>query len=121
VADRLSGGFTLMPISVIAPQDGVVAWLLRDFEAAKYIGNVEDAVGDQVILLPTLADTALLEADHIGERFTISRTWDASAMNALDFPAWWTQQRVRSPWTGADDVALWLRADVYQGTEQPAG
>ncbi|MCC6803066.1 MAG: glycosyltransferase family 39 protein [Anaerolineae bacterium] len=121
VTDRLSRGFPLMPISVIAPQDGVVAWLLRDFEAAKYIQNADDALGAQVILALRTVESEGLDAAYLGERFTISRSWDASSMTALDFPAWWTQRRVRTPWMSADEVVLWLRADVYQGVDPTSG
>lgn len=121
VAERLSGGFPLMPISVIAPQDGEIAWLLRDFEATRYIREIDDALGTEVILAPKMLDSTLLEADYIGQDFTISRTWDASTMTALDFPAWWTQRRARLLGTDADEIVLWLRSDVYQGTDQVAG
>lgn len=121
VSDRIARGTPLMPISVIAPQDGVVAWLLRDYEAAKYIQNADDAIGAQVILAPTAVESEALDAGYLGQSFTISHSWDASAMTAVDFPGWWTQRRVRIPWTSADEVVLWLRADVYQGVEQTAG
>ena len=52
VADRQSGGLPAMPVTVIAPQDGIVAWLLRDFTHADFIDNVGDAAGDEVVLLP---------------------------------------------------------------------
>lgn len=121
VADRISGGFPLMPISVIAPDDGVIAWLLRDFEHTAYIQDVNEALGAEVLLIPRFVESEVLDSGYVGQDFVVSRTWDASTMTLLDFPAWWTQHRTRTPWTGADEVVLWLRADVYQGVEQVAG
>ncbi|MFN8447237.1 MAG: hypothetical protein U0521_01205 [Anaerolineae bacterium] len=121
VADRISGGFPYLPVSVMASQDGVVAWLLRDYEAAKYIASVDGVIGDQVILAPASVDSTALEADYIGEGFTVSRMWDASTMTAVDFPAWWAQRRTRTAWSSDDRMVLWLRADVYQGVEQGTG
>jgi hypothetical protein len=119
VADRLSGGLPALPVSVIAPNDGVVAWLLRDFDHAEYITDISDAVGDQVVLLPSTIPSPELGAGYVGQDFQITRVWDLATLNLIDFPAWWTQRQTRVPWTNADAVVLWLRQDVFEGIIQP--
>ncbi|MEP7293003.1 MAG: hypothetical protein ABI835_14570, partial [Chloroflexota bacterium] len=121
VADRLSGAFPAMPVSVVAPQDGEVAWLLRDFEHTEYVVSAEDAFGEQVVILPETMQSADFDASYVGQDFTISRYWDLTALYPVDIPALWTQRQARTPWTAADRVVLWLRADVYSGLDQTGG
>ncbi len=118
VADRISRGFPSMPITVMAPQDGVVAWVLRDFNKASYIADLGDAVNAEVVLLPQSIESPDLGAAYLGQTFTISRSWDLTTMSAIDLPGWWTQAQARTAWTAEDKVVLWLRQDVYQGLNQ---
>lgn len=115
VADRISGAFPVMPVKVFAPQDGVVAWVLRDFENAEYITDVSEALGSEVVILPATLDQAGWSDGYVGQDFTITRSLDVSTLNLIDIPALWTQRRARAPWTGEERVVLWLRTDVYQG------
>ena len=119
IARRLSGGFPAMPISVLAPRDGVVAWLLRDFDHADYISDIGDAAGKEVVLLPETIQSPQLEGAYVGQDFVIMRVWDLATLNLIDFPAWWTQGQTRSDWTNVNAVVLWLRQDVYQGVAEP--
>jgi 4-amino-4-deoxy-L-arabinose transferase-like glycosyltransferase len=118
VADRISRGFPSMPVMVMAPQDGVVAWVLRDFNNAKYINDISDAENAEVVLLPRNIESPNLGAAYLGQNFIVSRSWTLSTMNPIDLPAWWTQGQARTPWTGQDEIVLWLRQDVYQGLNQ---
>lgn len=116
VADRISRAFPVMPVKVMAPQDGIVAWLLRDFSQAEYISDINDARGVEVGILPATIDDATWGEGYVGQDFTVSRAWDLSTLNVIDIPALWTQRRARFPRTAEDRVVLWLRLDVYQGT-----
>lgn len=118
VADRVSRGFPSMPVSVMAPQDGIIAWELRDFNNATYIADLSDAQNAEVVLLPRSIQSPALGAAYLGQNFIISRSWNVSALNAIDLPGWWTQGQSRTAWTGQDEVVLWLRQDVYQGLNQ---
>lgn len=116
VADRISRAFPVMPLKVMAPQDGIVAWVLRDFSQAEYISDINDARGVEVAILPATLDDAAWGEGYVGQDFTVSRAWDLSTLNVIDIPALWTQRRARFPRTAEDRVVLWLRLDVYQGT-----
>ncbi|MCZ2099356.1 MAG: hypothetical protein LC121_24470 [Anaerolineae bacterium] len=113
VTDRLSRGFPLMPISVIAPQDG--ASLVAARFQRRSTSRTDDAPGAQVIRPGD--SNPRIDAVYLGERFTISRSWMLRHDRA-DFPAWWTQR------CAPDDrrqVVLRLRADVYQGVDPTSG
>lgn len=120
---RETGGWFNIPVTVYAQQDGQIAWLLRDFPNTRYVSDLNDARGDEIIILPENFDTPDLGGAYLGQRFTISRDWDINTLNLVDFPAWWTQHTARMPWTGAYGIVLWLREDIYQGAdiEQPVG
>ncbi len=117
VADRMSGGWPEMPLTVIAPPDGEIAWLLRDFVKTRYVANLSDAQAVEVVLLPGNFDQPQLGAAYVGQDFIIRRTWTTLDMNVIDFPGWWTQLQARSPQIVDDIYVLWLRQDVYQGTD----
>ncbi len=124
VARRQSGGFPSMPLVVIAPDDGEVAWLLRDFDHAQFITDLQDAQNAPVALLPDYGDPPQLGGAYVGQDFTITRWWEPSQIDLVDFPAWWTQTQGRLAWSGEDTVVLWLRTDVYDGLDpngNPAG
>ena len=115
VAERESGGFPVLPVTVVAEQDGVIAWLLRDFTAVEYVSNAGQAATDSVVLLPFSDDLPPLQMSYVGQDFTVERAWTPASMYATDIPGWWTQLQTRSPWTSAVAYVLWLRQDIYQG------
>lgn len=38
-----------MPVAVVAPDDGVVAWLLRDYENTEYLTDPNDALEEECL------------------------------------------------------------------------
>lgn len=116
VARRETGGLPTLPVSVLAPQDGIVAWVLRDYSKTTFIGSVDDAVGAEVVLLPGSVDQPNLGSSYVGQDFVTQRTWDSSSMYLIDLPGWWAQQQARNAWASEDVINLWLRQDIYNGT-----
>ena len=117
VADRISRGFPSMPIAVMAPQDGVVAWVLRDFSKASYITDLSEARTRKSCCCPA-ALSRRLGRGLLWAEIHDQPTWDTSTLNVIDLPGWWTQGQARTAWTSQDEVVLWLRQDVYQGLNQ---
>ncbi|MBN8634300.1 MAG: hypothetical protein J0M07_03185 [Anaerolineae bacterium] len=117
LAERNSGGFNVLPLSVMAPQDGVIAWVVRDFTQAEYITDLRDALGDQVVLLPAFDDPPALGTSYVGQDFITARTWTPLAIYALDVPTWWMQRHARFTWMTLESTVLWLRQDIYEGVE----
>ncbi|HEX2907085.1 MAG TPA: hypothetical protein VHO69_09515, partial [Phototrophicaceae bacterium] len=82
---------------------------------ARFIQDINDARAQEIVLLPELATSPDLGGSYVGERFVITHTWNAQAVRWLDFPAWWSQRRVRLPATPLTVTILWLRQDIYNG------
>ena len=118
LAERNSGGFNVMPLTVMAPQDGVIAWVVRDFTQADYISDLRDAVGDPVVLLPSFDDPPGLGTSYVGQDFITKRTWTPTAIYAIDVPTWWMQRHARFNWMTLESTVLWLRQDIYEGAEE---
>ena len=119
VIDREARGFTELPVFALVPEDGVVAWVLRDFHQTRFIDDPREAVGEQVVLLSADNPTPDLGTAYVGQDFTVAQTYTANGY-LIDFPAWWTQRTVRTPVSSRSRTVLWLRQDVYDGitTEQ---
>jgi hypothetical protein len=115
LTDRQTGGFLEVSISALVPQDGVVAWMLRDFENTRFITNVNDAAGEGIVLLPSSAEPPPLGEGYVGQNFLISESWSIGYLQGVDILAWWTQRRALQTGTFQQITALWLRADVFAG------
>lgn len=119
LAKRETSGFPEVQVSVLAPDDGVVAWLLRDFPNTTFIPDANAAKLVGVVLLPSVIEQPDLGGPYVGERFGITNTWNMGSVRLLDFPAWWLQRRTRTGGVPSDEMVLWLRQDVYNGVPQP--
>jgi hypothetical protein len=122
IADRDSQGFPLLGVSIVTDQlgvisnDGLVAWLLRDFPNATFVNSVNAVKGNQIILM---AETSITDpdfgGDYVGQSFTLRRSWSATQLHAMDVLAWWTQHRFRAEQQLEEVSILWLRQDVWDG------
>ncbi len=112
---RESSGFPLIKISILAPEDGVVAWLLRDFPNAQFITDVSAAENQKIVILPGGVDQPALGNSYVGQRFGVSSVWDTGSLQLPDVLSWWMQRRTRVTGVLSDSVTLWLRQDVYDG------
>lgn len=118
LAQRSNGGFYDLPIAALAPDDGVIAWTLRDFSSTRFLGVVADGRLQPVVLLPQSNDAKPdLGGNYVGQRFIISRGWQVQAMPALDWIAWWTQRRSRVAAYPLQAMILWVRQDIYDGAQ----
>jgi len=122
LAERESRGFTLMPLTIVGADDGVLAWLTRDFSRAQFVTDATAARGEPVVLIDSniVPD---LGGPYVGQDFTLYRTWPVAALRLTDLPLWWTQGRVGPAAAAAEGVwttYLWLRQDVWQGSQESA-
>lgn len=115
LSKRETRGVPRIPVAVLAPDDGVVAWTLRDFTNTTFIRDIGEARGQEIILLPQAPEIPDLGGDYVGQEFVISRTWNLNSLRGLDVLTWWSQRRTRSAYAPADTFVLWLRQDIYNG------
>lgn len=129
VAQRDTGGFNAyLPVTVVTDgdiirDDGLMAWLLRDFEDALFIASLENARRDEIIIMPvteeTIGQDSITEPDlggsYVGQSFQLQRHWSLAQLPVIDAPAWLAQRRIRNQTLQEDTAILWLRIDVYDG------
>jgi len=115
LADRQTNGFPQIPITVLAPDDGILAWTLRDFANTRFITDVNDAKNQEIVLLPQTVEPPDLGGSYVGQRFDISASWNPQTVQLGDWLAWWLQQKTRLAAQPSDVMVLWLRQDVYDG------
>jgi hypothetical protein len=117
LTDVRSGGFPVLSVAVLAPEDGAVAWQVRDFVNNRFITDPRDAQGQGVVLLPMYSEDPKLDGSYVGQPFTVNRAWDMRMVRWVDFLAWWTQGRVRFEPIVAQQIVLWVRQDIYTGSQ----
>ncbi len=115
LSQRQTGGFPQIPITVQAGQDGLVAWLVRDYPNVRFISDVGDARGQEIVLLPEYAEAPNLGGSYVGQRFVMTTGWNSAALRLVDLPAWWLQRQTRTASAPLVRIILWLRQDVYNG------
>ncbi|MCA0453383.1 MAG: glycosyltransferase family 39 protein [Chloroflexi bacterium] len=115
LADRETSGFPELAITAFAPDDGVVAWLLRDFPNTTFVTDATAARGQGVVLLPSTFTDPDLGSAYVGQTVAITNGWDFRNVTLLNFPAWWLQRRTLTGHLPNDAVTLWLRQDIYNG------
>ena len=122
LADRDTAGFPLLEFYIVADRngivrdDGLVAWLTRDFPNVRFVNAVEEAAGEQIVLMAQDEDLAAsLGGAYVGQRFVLRRNWSVAQLEFLDLPAWWSHGRLRGGNLQEQALVLWLRQDVYDG------
>ena len=122
LADRATSGFPTFEVFIVRDadgfleDDGLIAWLLRDFPNARFLNKTEEAAGEQIVLTAQNEERSdALGGDYVGQRFLLRRTWSFADLGIWDLPAWWSQGRLRESILKEEHVLLWLRQDVYDG------
>jgi len=117
LSDRQSGGLPELPVAVQGAQNGLLAWLVRDYRFAVFVQDAREAAGAEVFLSESTGQPDLA-GPYIGQEFTLTRTWSPRALSPNEVPAWWAQHVVY-PGTRAATLStlarLWVRQDVYDG------
>jgi hypothetical protein len=120
LAARDTSGFPTLDIAIardadgILRDDGLIAWLVRDFPNARFVSKAEMAARSPIVLT-TLHDDLALEGDYVGQRFLLRRAWSFSQLGIWDMPAWWALGLLRDENMLEEHIVLWLRQDVYDG------
>jgi hypothetical protein len=116
LAFRETKGFPGIPVAVMADDDGVLAWQLRDFASVRFVDGPAETWREQIAILPVeIGEAPELGGSYVGQRIQLTRTWSSSALQGFDFLAWWALQQTRF---GVEPVPreayiLWVRQDIY--------
>lgn len=113
---RNTRGFNELAVVAVAPQDDVIAWMLRDYPNARFVNSIDDARGAGVLLAPAYIADPQLGGAYLGQTFNITRSWTNAHLRPVDFLAWWTQNHLPNrEGIVQEDYVLWLRQDIYNG------
>ncbi len=122
LAGRHSSGFPTLELAIVVDQggiireDGLMAWLARDFPNARFIRPASAANGQAfIITADSDAETSALTGNYVGQRFVLRRKLNLSSLDGWDLPAWWSQGQLNAEQLEEEAVVLWLRQDVYDG------
>jgi hypothetical protein len=124
LAERETGGFKSLDVFVVTDgaaiaEDGMLAWITRDFPNTRFVRHEADARAQEVVLTRLMPEAPSLGGNYLGQSFTLRRTWSTDTLTAREFPAWWFQRATRTPPEVAQTVVLWLRQDLYEGVDVP--
>lgn len=121
VSRRDTRGFPAINMVILRDEDagisgdGLIAWMVRDFDNARFVDSVADARQEEIILLPVLAEDPDLGGSYVGQQFVIRDYWTRGQLTMLDWVSWYTHRKTRSYDLPQDKTVLWLRIDVYDG------
>jgi hypothetical protein len=93
--------------------DGVVAWLLREFRHTRFVHSVEEAAREEIVIMRYTLEEVDLGGPYVGQSFTLRRGQQLLSVPMYDWPAWLAQRRTRVMNSLPDRVILWVRFDLY--------
>ena len=122
LAVRRSSGFPTMALAIVADEpgvireDGLMAWLVRDFPNAQFLRAPSAADGQAIIIMADdPVQTSAITGDYVGQRFALRRKLLLNHVDLWELPAWWSQGQLDADQFEEEAVVLWLRQDVYDG------
>lgn len=122
LADRHTSGFPALELTIVADssgiirEDGLMAWLARDFPNARFVRASSAADGQAIIIMADdQAQSSAITGNYVGQRFALRRKLHLNDVDRWDLPAWWSQGQLDADQFTEEAVILWLRQDVYDG------
>lgn len=124
LAFREAQGFPLLPVTVVRDrsigmtEDGLLGWLLRDYPNARFVDTLDEATAAPIVIAPdysTEGDGTQpdLGGSYVGQRFILTRQWQTDMLTGFDSATWLMQRQVRIQPAARQQVALWIRMDVF--------
>lgn len=121
IADRNTAGFPNINLTILRDEaagitdDSALAWLLRDFQNAKFVDTLDSVQRNEIILMPVTEEDPDLGGSYVGQRFVIRQKWSLGSIDLGDWISWLGQRRIQNVEIPQDATVLWLRIDVYDG------
>lgn len=95
--------------------DGLIAWIVRDFDNARFVDSMGEVRQEEIMLLPQSDEAPDLGGSYVGQSFVIREHWLPGQLSATDWISWYTHRKIRPIQLPQDATVLWLRIDVYDG------
>jgi hypothetical protein len=114
---RATGEPHLIDIVAWVPENGALAWVLRDFPNTTFVSGTGAEINAAAVIVPVGGTRQRMGADYVGKELSISPAWDISALSWRDELLWFYRAASKANPTPGEQVMLWIRKDVY-GVEQ---
>ncbi len=98
-------------VTVQAPPDGALAWALRRFHKATFVGRLDPLINTAVVIAPARENNPTLGSAYVGQDFAVSSIWRPENLSWQELLGWWTFRRAP---VEMEHVILWVRQDVAQ-------
>jgi hypothetical protein len=113
ISYRDNGTAGRMAFIAQVPEDGAVAWLLRDYTDLRFVSEVDRRATDPLIVAPETFQPDTLGAAYVGQDFYLTKTWDLGSLRWVDVPLWLLYRESSVAPQVSGRVVVWAREDLY--------
>lgn len=110
---RDSGDPHLVAVTALVPQDGALAWALRDYPHTTFVEGVGAEVSTPIVIMPVTFPQPAMGADYIGKTLVIRQGWEAQSITWRDAIMWFYRSDSLVKPVAQDRVMFWVRKDIY--------
>ncbi len=95
------------------PDDGALAWQMRDYADLEYVPAIGRRTAAPVIVAPDSFQPEALGARYVGQDFAVTHTWNLGDLRWEDLPVWIIFGEAQAPPQVGERAVVWLRDDIY--------
>lgn len=114
---RATGEPRLISVAALVPDDGALAWALRDYPNTLFVNGVGPEINTGAVLMPYTSVPPRMGADYIGKDLVIRQTWDLDSLSWRDALMWYYNSDTQMDPLPETRLQVWIRSDIY-GVEQ---
>lgn len=106
-----------LTLTAMVPQDGALAWALRDYVFTTFVDGVGPEISTAAVLMPLTTPVPVMGADYVGKDLMLRQSWDLGSLSWRDSLMWFYHNDSWVKPVDSELLMLWVRKDVY-GVEQ---
>lgn len=114
---RDTGDPRLITITAWTPDDGALAWALRDYPNTVFVDGVGPEVNTAAVIMPQIIPPLRMGADYVGKDLVVRQAWDINTLSWKDALMWFYKSDSALAPAPKETDMIWIRKDVY-GVEQ---
>jgi hypothetical protein len=114
---RNTGEPRLIEVAALVPQDGALAWALRDYPNTTFVEGVGPEITSPVVIMPWRYPPPEMGADYIGKDLITRQAWQIESLSWRDAIMWFYRSDSLDKPTIGEQLMMWVRKDVY-GVQQ---
>jgi hypothetical protein len=110
---RATGEPRLISITAWVPENGALAWALRDYPNTVFVDGVGPEVTSAAVVMPAITPQPHMGADYVGKDLITRLGWDMNTLSWRDWLMWYYRSDSLVKPALAERIMLWVRKDVY--------